>query len=347
MYSTCTFCHAGLGKNEALEHFPVGRRIAFDQALGRLWVVCPTCRQWNLSPLEARWEAIEEGEKLYRDTRLRVATEQIGLAKLRDGTELIRIGQPLRPEFAAWRYGTRLRARRKQYLMFGAATTALLAFGAAGPAMSFALASGAMIPFQILNFARLRHRGMNVYARGEDESGPFVITRSHAAGARIVHAPSTPEGWALKVLRHRGDLPLGSTTPFATRWDGASTLTGDAALALARAVMPQVNPDGASERRVAEATAMLESVSSMHELFRSRASRTIESDSSSYLAKAPPALRLAMEMAVHEETERRALEGELAALESQWREAEQVAAIADSLTLPERIVARFERLRGG
>lgn len=41
--------------------------------------------------------------------------------------------------------------------------------------------------------------------------------------------------------------------------------------------------------------------------------------------------RLALEMAVHEESERRAMEGELAALESAWREAEEIARIADAL----------------
>lgn len=40
---------------------------------------------------------------------------------------------------------------------------------------------------------------------------------------------------------------------------------------------------------------------------------------------------LALEMALHEETERRALEGELAVLEAAWRDAEEIAAIADVL----------------
>ena len=57
-------------------------------------------------------------------------------------------------------------------------------------------------------------------------------------------------------------------------------------------------------------------------------------------------IRLALEMAAHEETERRALDGELAALEAAWREAEDVAAIADSLTLPERLASRIEQMRG-
>lgn len=40
---------------------------------------------------------------------------------------------------------------------------------------------------------------------------------------------------------------------------------------------------------------------------------------------------LALEMALHEETERRALEGELVELEVCWREAKEIAQIADAL----------------
>jgi hypothetical protein len=55
--------------------------------------------------------------------------------------------------------------------------------------------------------------------------------------------------------------------------------------------------------------------------------------------------RLALEMATHEETERRALQGELNILEAAWREAEEIAAIADSLVLPPAI-HEFLRKRG-
>src|SRR6478609_1503996 len=121
MYATCLFCNKALGNNEALESFPVGRRLAFDAAKGRLWVVCPNCERWNLSPLEERWEAIEQSEKLYRDSRRRVATDNIGLAKLRDGTTLVRIGAPLRPEFAAWRYGDQFGRRRRRQMLIARA----------------------------------------------------------------------------------------------------------------------------------------------------------------------------------------------------------------------------------
>jgi hypothetical protein len=43
-------------------------------------------------------EAIEECERLFRDTKLRVSTDQIGLARLPEGLELVRIGSPQRHE---------------------------------------------------------------------------------------------------------------------------------------------------------------------------------------------------------------------------------------------------------
>ena len=52
----------------------------------------------------------------------------------------------------------------------------------------------------------------------------------------------------------------------------------------------------------------------------------------------PQPTRLALEMALHEEQERRALEGELWRLEQAWREAEEIAAISDDLLLPEGVV---------
>jgi hypothetical protein len=44
-------------------------------------------------------------------------------------------------------------------------------------------------------------------------------------------------------------------------------------------------------------------------------------------------LRLALEMTAHEQAERQALEGELKLLEREWREADRVAKIADTLAL--------------
>jgi len=126
VFTTCIFCHKSLGTNEVVDHFPVGRRLAFDSVKGRPWVVCSHCQRWSLTPLEERWEAVEECERLFSGRALRAQTEHIGLTKLPDGLDLIRIGAPLKPEFAAWRYGDvfRRRFRRRVTLIGGGIVTA-------------------------------------------------------------------------------------------------------------------------------------------------------------------------------------------------------------------------------
>lgn len=57
----------------------MGRRLAFDGAKGRLWVVCRKCKRWNLTPLEERWEAIVPFVNGWGGTRrtVRAAVDEI------------------------------------------------------------------------------------------------------------------------------------------------------------------------------------------------------------------------------------------------------------------------------
>ena len=57
-------------------------------------------------------------------------------------------------------------------------------------------------------------------------------------------------------------------------------------------------------------------------------------------------VRLALGMSLHEEDERRALEGELSILEDRWREAEEVAAISDDMFAPPAVTAMLNKLKG-
>jgi hypothetical protein len=54
---------------------------------------------------------------------------------------------------------------------------------------------------------------------------------------------------------------------------------------------------------------------------------------------------LAVEMAVNEENERRALENELSLLEDAWKDAEEIAAISDKLGLPKDVEAHLAALK--
>ena len=215
MYSTCLFCNQSLGSNEVVEAFPVGRRLAFDQRRGRLWVVCRKCEKWNLTPLEERWEAIEACERLFRDTRKRVSTDNIGLAKLSEGLELVRIGEPQRPEFAAWRYGDQFGRRHRRAMVVGSATLTMSlglvamrfypGFAGSGLATAGGLAMQAVVWSNIIAQNRRMRR---MLARIHMPTGPFTLKPTERF--RVV-PDSGAEGWALDV----------------DHTEGAQLLTGD------------------------------------------------------------------------------------------------------------------------
>jgi hypothetical protein len=316
MYSTCIFCHSALEGNDTIEHFPVGRRLAFDPERGRLWVVCRRCRQWNLTPTEERWEAIEECERFYRDTRLRVSTDQIGLARLASGLELVRIGRPERPEFAAWRYGDQLGRRRR---------TALIRVGIGLGALGAVVVGGAAAGVGIGGFGWLIGQMGERIVKGSPE--------------RVVARLPVPQVGELTVKgKHLNRLQL--VTEGDDRWKlglpyrkQIVTLEGDPAVQALGKLLPQLNRFGGSRDRVTEAVSLIERVPDPMRFFDT-AARMAMSRAKSKISALPESVRLALEMAAHEDSERRALEGELALLEQAWKEAEEVAAIADNMFLP-------------
>ncbi len=64
------------------------------------------------------------------------------------------------------------------------------------------------------------------------------------------------------------------------------------------------------------------------------------------LFRLPRVQRLALEMALHETSERNALDSELATLERAWREAEEIAAIADGLLVPKHVAETINDAKG-
>jgi hypothetical protein len=347
MYRTCLFCSSDLGHNEAVEHFPVGRRLAFDAAKGRLWVVCRKCERWNLTPIEERWEAIEECERAFRGTKLRVSTDQIGLAKLREGLELVRIGDPQRPEMAAWRYGDQFgRRRRRQYLIAGGVLVVASTVVIAGPVLGI-VGAGAFSPM-----TNLISTGANLYRANKKISVPGPdgrILRTRLADVDRVKIDLLGDEMALHV-----PVVWGKKSPWRFGAERETvTLTGEDAVRAAGALLPQVNSRGGSAEQVQRAVGIVEEAGSPAALF-SRAARDLRDRSASgwgdprrrsSLKRVPIATRLALEMATHEESERRALEGELYLLEEAWKQAEEVAAIADDMFLPASVDRELARLR--
>jgi hypothetical protein len=370
MYSTCLFCNADLGSNEFLPTFPVGRRIAFDAAKGRLWVVCVRCGRWNLTPLEERWEAIDTAERLFHDTRLRASTDNIGLAQLSPDFELVRIGKALLPEIASWRYGTRLlriAPERQRVRSIVGRSTKFIARKAAAALASYATTVG--LSDDAMLRVRTFRRGDAVLTRTFDEAcNPVVIRYSHLKEAELVR-PDRHTPWRLHV---RHDM-------------GTATLAEGPGLQAAGKLLATLNFGVASPGEVKHAIAKLDAAGDPAGYFTrvaSLAMRTswgrfpdapdegpIEPHGGSFaeklalqlanrsfwgrggtgseeqtpLYRIPSVDRLALEMAANEDAERRALEGELASLQQAWKDAEEIAAIADEL-LEDDVLEEFKRV---
>lgn len=126
------------------------------------------------------------------------------------------------------------------------------------------------------------------------------------------------------------------------------------ALRVVGLIMPAVNRAGGNRSVIRQAVPEIEAAGHPNE-FLKRASQTgtgnegglwtqgtssgsvraVDEKRSGLIKNLQKPARLAIEMALHEEQERRALEGELRELEAAWREAEEIAGISDNLLLPE------------
>jgi hypothetical protein len=125
-------------------------------------------------------------------------------------------------------------------------------------------------------------------------------------------------------------------------------------------VIPKVNRFGGSKRSVADAVAEIEREGGpeayLDNLTRLSYGWTRKAESGRRRGRAqfefknglfglPPAHRLALEMALHEESERRAMQGELAELEKAWQDAEEIAAISDSLLVSPGVSDTLARIK--
>ena len=327
MYTRCLVCAAPFEANEQLEHLPHGSRLAFDPGRGRLWLVCKACRRWSLTPIEERWEALEELEKLTTD-RARLLSQTDNIALLRSGPlEIVRVGKAQLTEEAWWRYGRELASRRQNWNKLGVAGTV-----AAGAVLIGGWATGGMTLFG----------AWLVMGHGSETVRDGA--RWLRFGSSAWHGDQACEGcgYRFRTLPYRersalGLLPTGEPgkVELAARCprcgsyrDGGLHLEGEQAERTLRRVLAYHHFAGASERRVVSAAKLIQEAGSPQDLTR------IVVKDGRRLGDLQRTGGIALEIAVNESTEQRLLELELAELEAHWRREEELASIIDGELTP-------------
>jgi hypothetical protein len=276
--------------------------------------------------------ARDECERLFRETTLRGSTENIGMAVVYDKLDLVRVGNALRQELAVWRYADELVGRRRRALVRAGATTAdrygwlIGAGGLVGAGV--ALLTGAPLAIGV---------GMIAGAGTDDllrELGPARIERM--LGRVIAKVRLNALDYSLVRTGHVPELRLGRAEsswrlelPHSVGWEAYTGRQGTHVLGV---LLPIANGFGASREQVTDAVRELEEAGTARAYFPRAAARIRALGLADRGVRHYPAsIRLALEMAAHEQTEREALRGEIAWLEHRWRRAESIAEIADNL----------------
>jgi hypothetical protein len=266
---------------------------------------------------------------------------------------------------AAWRYGDQFGRRWRKNVLY---TTAIGAVGGSlvwlGPAIGLVAGSGAVLLQVAARVAELTYQLRRVHARitVPGLGAPIAIRQKQLNRISIV---CTDHGWGLRIPCLSDSVGVYDATTGrrveSSRWNAGRfffetsvVLTGADALSAAARVLAAVNAAGAKPAEVRSAVDIIEEVGNPEALFTRFATRlpavrkrfgVRKNVPGHALMFLPKEARLALEMATHEESERRALEGELSTLEAAWQEAEEIAIIADDLFVSDETRAKLATLR--
>ena len=326
MFTTCAFCGGSLDGDGGASGLGVGRRFAFDEWKGRLWVVCRRCSRWNLTPLDDRLERIEDAVRAAAAGRVVAASDQITLVRAAP-YDFVRVGKPPRTELATWRYGERLRRRARDR----AKVVIPLTIVALGLGVAANVAAGGSLGIFVWNLHRLADAAyVGLVGRRRirlDE--PLICARCGA----VVELRAKHVKHARLAAQAQSDLTVLVSCPVCHF--EAGLLGGGDALGLLRQGLTYLNATREGRRRAEAAARLVDVAGGSDELIRRMARREAR------LSAVDPDSRLALEMAVEEREEVRELE-------YRWREAEEIADIADGVLSPDAAIEeRLRRLREG
>ena len=325
MYRNCLVCGSEFKPNDTLEHLGRGRRVAFDPVRGRLWQVCRSCKRWSLLPLESRWEALEELDRLVTDkARLLSRTDNVALMRV-GPLEIVRVGRAELGEEAWWRYGREFRERRETHRKLTVAAAAgaagVIAGSAATGGISFVAAwlIWRRAPGIVTGGARWLRFG-NTAWKGQAECarcGARLARVRYKARERLVLTGDEETPGVIVTCRRCGGHE-----------DAGQRLGGHEAGDVLRRVLAYHHFAGSSEKRVDGAVKLIDFAGGTETLPAKILGPGAALGSLSETGK------VALEIAVHEEHERLLLSMEVAELEAHWRREEELASIIDGELTP-------------
>lgn len=322
MYDACLFCGTAFRRNRVLTQLPLGRSVAYDPHQGRLCVLCRRCQRWCLVPLEARWEALQELERLHKSTRTSAASD--GMARFRHrGIQVLRLGASSRRDEAWLRYGRAFRIRR---VLHGPAAAGLVG----GGVTVFAAAAGQWDAIGVLGGYGLAASIPLLAELPRVASHGFIAWRGSATCTKC----GTPRSTLRYSEFRRVELRLGRAGGMALRMPchvcdrRTLRLDGPEAENLLLRGLVQQHFFGASRSSLDVAVGMIELAGSAYSFLRGMAQRQER------IRDFSPEESLALEIAAAERAEGRAAAERLEADRGTWKEEEELASIIDDELTP-------------
>lgn len=341
LFTHCLLCRTPFPEGTLVEHLPVGRRVAYDPERGRLWTICEGCGGWTLAPIEARWEALVELERLVTGKgRVSLAGRTANISLFRRGSsEIVRIGGSSLEEEAFWRYGAPAARRHGKLLHATPFAPDRLSAGEwlLGAAHAFRVGvSGATRPMDPAAIRRWVRFG-SVAWRGD-----------HACGAcgHHIHELTFFQSRTL-ILRDAGGEALTPSLVWACprcrdETTGGLHLEGTEAELVLRRSLAYEQEGGVSGARLRAAVELIEGGGGASGLSR------ILARYERYVGELPRTSSVALRILANDAREARLLDLRAREIERQWRREEELASIIDGeLTPLPRLERLRRRLRGG
>ena len=313
MNAACAFCDGQLGRNELLPEYPIGRRLAFDPATARIWAVCPKCDRWNLSFLDdhERRTAVQRLDDFMAATPHRTDANDLTFGEVGE-TELVRVGATGWRSFAAWRYGRKLHERYRNWLIF---TPCWLTV-----AIYFNLPAGKQLLEQtwfLLLFLAVIHLS-SLY---EQRKRRFTVPAEDRSPWRVDYAEALKiaveirdDRWTLLVPTHADHIRLEA-------FDALDAL---------RQCLPIIAFRGASRRTVAQAVDLILGFGSPARFLATTFSSAGLGNGVHRLARLGDTFCVAIEIAVNEMSEQRALNDDLTTARLAHTHANRIAEALES-----------------